>query len=153
MSSLVGGQLLPQGFASLEPPGDGLVALPAAGAVAFQVHPSAKRRANEAVGKYGVAAIGALKLEEVGMVPDCLDEGTQPNGVGSQFGGDSGDAVGHLHVQRDEVEPVDVLPVVEVLVDGVGVPVERLGEETLLLGRAQRALPDENVFVHDTDFF
>ena len=87
------------------------------------------------------------------MVPDGLDEGTQPNGVRGQLGGDSGDAVGHLQVQRDEVEPVDVLPVVEVLEDGVGVLVERLGEETLLLRRAQCALPDENVFVHDTDFF
>ncbi len=87
------------------------------------------------------------------MVPDGLDEGTQPNGIRGQLGGDSGDAVGHLHVQRDEVEPVDVLPVIEMLVDGVGVLVERLGEETLLLGRAQCALPDENVFVHDTDFF
>ena len=87
------------------------------------------------------------------MVPDGLDEGTQPNGVGSQLGDDAVDAVGHLQVQRDEVEPVDALPVIEVLEDGVCVLVERLGEETLLLRRAQCALPDENVFVHDTDFF
>ena len=87
------------------------------------------------------------------MVPDGLDEGAQPYGVRGQLGDDAVDAVGHLHVQRDEVEPVDVLPIVEVLEDGVGVLVERLGEETLLLSRAQCALLDENVFVHDTDFF
>lgn len=87
------------------------------------------------------------------MAPDGLYEGTQPHGIRGQFGGDSGDAVGHLQIQRDEVEPVDAFPVVEVLVDGVGVLIERFGEETLLLGRAQCALPDENVFVHDTDFF
>lgn len=87
------------------------------------------------------------------MVPDGLNEGAQPHGIWGQFGDDAVDAVGHLQVQGDEVEPVDVLPVVEVLVNDVGVLVERLGEETLLLGRAQCALPDENVFVHDTDFF
>ena len=87
------------------------------------------------------------------MVPDGLDEGTQPNGVGSQFGGDSGDAVGHLQVQRNEVEPVDVFPVIETGVELVRVGIERFGEQTLLLSRAQCALPDENVFVHNTDFF
>ena len=153
VSKHVGGYLVPQGLAPLEPAGNDLIALPAAVAVAFQIHPAAERRADETEGEYGLAALGTLVLEKVGMVPDGLDEGAQPNGVGGQLGGDSSDTVGHLQVQGDEVEPVDVFPVVEADVKLVRVGIERLGEETLLLGRAQCVLPDENVFVHDTDFF
>ena len=66
---------------------------------------------------------------------------------------DAVDGVGHLQVQGDEIEPVIVFPDVDVLVDGVGILVELLGEEALLLGRAQCVLLEEVVFVHDTDFF
>lgn len=62
-------------------------------------------------------------------------------------------AVGHLHVERNEIEPVVVLPVVETSIDLVRVDVEQFGEETLLLGRAQSGLTEEIVLVHDTDFF
>ena len=153
VSKHVGGYLVPQGLAPLEPAGNRLVALPAAVAVAFQIHPAAERGADETEREYGLATIGTLKLEEVGMVPDGLDEGAQPHGIRGQLGCDPGDAVGHLQVQRNEVEPVDVFPIVETGVEFVRVGIERLGEETLLLGRAQCALPDENIFVHDTDFF
>ena len=42
--------------------------------------------------------------------------------------------VGHLQKQRDEIEPVYVLPVLETCVDFIGVLVERSGEEALILG-------------------
>ena len=87
------------------------------------------------------------------MVEGILDKGAQPYRIWSQLDNYPGDTVGHLQIQRDEVEPVNVLPLVEMGVYHIGVTVEGLGEETLLLGRAQCALLEEIVFVHDTDFF
>ena len=87
------------------------------------------------------------------MLQCTADKGAKPDRVWSQFGDYATDAVGHLQIQGDEIKPINVLPIVKVLVDGVGVGIERLGEETLLLGRAQCVLLEEVVFVHDTDFF
>lgn len=85
---------------------------------------------------------------------DCgLDEGAQPHRIRGQFRYNAVDGVGHLHVQGNEVEPINFFPVIETPVDFVGVLVERFGEKTLLLGRAQYVLLEELIFVHDTDFF
>jgi hypothetical protein len=56
-------------------------------------------------------------------------------------------------VERDEIEAVVVLPVIETGIDLISVNVEQFGEETLLLIRAQSGLTEEIVLVHDTDFF
>ena len=153
IADLVGGNLLTQCLAAFEPSGDGLKPFPTAIAVSFQVHSTAQRRTGVAVGKYGFAARGALELEEFGMGDCGLDERTQPHRVLSQLRNDAVDAVGHLHVQGDEIKAVVVLPVIEMPIDFVGIGIEGLGEKTLLLGRAQCVLLEEVVFVHDTDFF
>lgn len=87
------------------------------------------------------------------MLQYATDEGAQPYRIWSQLAENTGDVVCHLQIQRDKIEPVVVFPVIEVLINDVGVLIELPCEEALLLGRAQCALPDKNVFVHDTDFF
>ncbi len=86
------------------------------------------------------------------MLQGAADEGTQPDGVGSYFGHPAA-AVGHLQVKGDEIELVNVFPVVEAGIDFNGVLVKLFGEETLLLGRAQCVLLEEIVLFHGTDFF
>ena len=87
------------------------------------------------------------------MVESVLDEGAQPYRIRSQLADKPCDAIGHLQIQGDEVELINVLPFIESGVEFVCVGIERLGEETLFLGRAQCVLLEEIVFVHDTDFF
>lgn len=86
------------------------------------------------------------------MLQGAAHKGAQPDGIGCHFGYPAA-AVGHFHVQRDEIELVDVFPVIEAGVDFAGVLVEQFGAEALLLGRAQCVLLEEIVLFHGTDFF
>lgn len=87
------------------------------------------------------------------MIEGALHEGAQPHRVRGQFRRNPSHVIGHLKVKGNEIEAVDVFPVIEVGVNHVGVTVERFGEQTLLLGRTESVLLEEIVFVHDTDFF
>ena len=149
----VAGNLVPQCRCPDAPAGDGFEAFPAAVTLPLQVHPSAKGRSRVAIRKDGSAALWALELEERGMREGRLDERAQPHGIRGELRSDAANAVGHLHIEGDEEETVTVFPVVIATVDEVSVLIERLGEETLLLGRAHCVLLEETVFVHDTDFF
>ena len=86
------------------------------------------------------------------MFKGTADKGTQPDWIRGNFSNPT-HAVGHLKIERDEIELVVVLPVGKVFIDFPGIDVEEFGEETLLLGRAWSTLSEEIVLVHDTDLF
>lgn len=69
---------------------------------------------------YWPATVRAVVLEQVRMLQGAADEGTQPDGVGSYFGHPAA-AVGHFQVEGDEIELVNVFPVVEAGIDFNGV--------------------------------
>ena len=125
-----------EGLAAELPARDGPGAFPAAFAFAFQVDPTAERRAVVAVGEKGPSAFRAGELEEFGVLQGAADKGAERDGVWGHFG-DPAAAVGHLQVEGDEVETVVVSPVVETGEDLSGMPVEELGV----------------VCFHGTDFF
>ena len=87
------------------------------------------------------------------MLQGAADEGAQPYGIWCYLCHPACTAIGHLHVQGNEIEPVIILPLVEVGVDVYGVLVKEFGVEQLPGGRAQCVLLEEIVLVHDTDFF
>ncbi len=76
IATLVGVNLLAKGLATFEPAGDGCKTFPAAVAISFQVNSAAEWRTGVAIGKYGLATLGALELEEFGMIDCGLDERT-----------------------------------------------------------------------------
>jgi len=78
---------------------------------------------------------------------------SEPYRIRSDFGRPSGTAVGHLHEDGNEIEPVIDRPFIETGIDFRGMLVEQFGVEQLLGGRAFSALLKEIVLVHDTDFF
>ena len=86
------------------------------------------------------------------MLQGAAHEGAQPHRIWSNLR-DPAAAVGHLHVEGNEVELVDVLPLVEPGVDFAGVAVEQFGEAQLLLGRAHSVLLEEIVLFHCTILF
>ena len=69
---------------------------------------------------YWPATVWTIVLEQVRMLQGAADEGTQPDGVGSYFGHPAA-TVGHFQVKRDEIELVNVFPVVEAGIDFNGV--------------------------------
>ena len=146
--------LVAKGSGSFSPAGDHLKALPSTSALAFQVYTAGKGRAHSSVREYGIAAFRALELEQSRVVPDGAQKGTEPYWIRCHLGHNAVDSVGHLQIERCEIEPVIVPPVVESGVDSYGVPVEQLGVEQLLGSRTHCALQlEEVVLFHDTDFF
>ena len=146
--------LVAKGSSSFSPAGDHLKALPSASALAFQVYTAGKGRAHSSVREYGIAAFRALEPEQSRVVTDGAHKGTKPYWIRCHFGHPTSAGVGHLHVQRSEIETVVVLPVFETLEEGVRVLVEQFGVEQLLGGRTHGALQfEEVVLFHDTDFF
>ena len=152
VSSSVTLQLVTQCYCPDTPSGHHLISLLSALAFVFQVHPAAEWGTDVAMGEYSLLTLGTYNLKQFWMLQVTANKGSEPYRVRSNLG-DPAHAVGHLHVERDEVETVVVLPVIETGIDLVRVDVEQFGEETLLLGRAQSGLTEEIVLVHDTDFF
>ena len=87
------------------------------------------------------------------MIESTLHEGTQPHRVGCQFRRYPGNAIGHLHIQGDEIETLDVFPRIEMGVNHIGVTVKGFGEQTLLLGRTESVLLEEFVLSMIQTFF
>ncbi len=144
--------LVSQGNRTWLPAGDGLKAFFAAAAFVFQIHPSAERGAYIAERLYRLIALRALDLEQVRMLQVASDEGAEPDGIGRDLCHPA-QAVGHLQIERDEVEAVDVFPLVEMGIDLAGMLVEHFGLEQLLRGRTQSVLLEEIVLFHGTILF
>lgn len=147
------GQLVPERCCPEAPARYHFISFPAAVAPALEIHAAAKRGAAITVWKYGFAALGTFVLEQVRMLKGTAHEGAEPYWIRSHFSNPAA-TIGHLQIQGNEVELVNVFPVIIAGVDFYGVLVKHFGEAQLLLGRVQCDLLEEIVlFVHDTDFF
>lgn len=86
------------------------------------------------------------------MLQGGLDERSKPHRIWSHLSNPAA-VVSHLEIEGDEVEPVNVFPLVEAGVDFRRVPVEELGVAQLLPGRHFAVRLEEIVLLHGTDFF
>lgn len=72
------------------------------------------------------------------MLEGVPDEGAQEYRAFVHRQGKTANVVGHVEPQRDEVEAVDGLPVIEATVDFPGVPEVKNGVEPELIMKAKR---------------
>lgn len=72
------------------------------------------------------------------MLEGVPDEGAQINRAIGHTKGKTSDVVGHVEPQRDKVEAVDSLPVIEATVDFPGIPEIKNGVEPELIIKAKR---------------
>lgn len=70
MTEGVIGQLVAQCRGSDFPAGDGFLTVPATAASSLQVYTAGEGRAHGALGKYGLATLRALELEQFWMIAD-----------------------------------------------------------------------------------
>ena len=126
--------------------------MPPAFTPAFQMHYAAQWGANVTVRKYSLATLRAFELKEIRMLQGAAHEGAQPHRIRSNLGHPAA-AVGHFQVKGNEVEPVNVFPLVKAGIDFRCVLVEQLGVEQLLLRRTPFVCLEEIVLFHGTDFF
>ncbi len=99
---------------------------------------AAKRGTGVAVRVNRLATLWALELEQRRMLQGAAHKGAKPNRIWSNLSNPAA-AVCHLHVEGNEVEPVDVLPHLKAGIDFRCVLVEQLGVEQLLLRRTTKS--------------
>ena len=146
-----------EGLAALFPSGDHHVAAPAAVAIALQVYPAGKRRAAITIRVQGFAALRAAEREQIRMLQAISDEGSQVNGAIGHGDGMTADAVGHVELQWNEVEAVNIFPIIEPTEDFPVVPeIKDCVEPVLIIKLAGKGLNFCKTVVritHDYRFF
>ena len=127
-----------QSLAADTPPTDNNEVVPAAVTSGFEVNATAQWRATIAVRVKGTSAFGTGGREKLGMLERIPDKGSKVHRSICHTDSMSSDAVGHVKPQRDEVEAVDVLPLLEAAVDLPGIAEETDGVEPELIVKAKR---------------
>ena len=100
---------IPQRSCPYAPTSDGLKTLPATFTSAFQMNYAAERGTGVAVRVNRLATFWAFELKQLRMLQGAAHKGTKPHRIRGNLGYPAA-AVGHFHVEGNEVETVDILP-------------------------------------------